>query len=236
MLRIAIVDDDMLLIAEMTWYLQQFYEDTLFEQDDFSDGAEFIKSLKNNDIYDIVFMDIEMPGIKGDEAVRELRKYDIDEKTFVVYVSSHTDNLSGLFSLHPFDFIVKPVSREGIFNTLRKITKARQDKSLTVTVLVNRKEIGINLNEILYVESRGHKLLIYIKGQLEPYSSYMKIEEFYSKVREKSADFIRTHASFVVNRCYVKRYFKDYVIVGEKEIPVSSKYKNRMLVDVVSGV
>jgi len=236
LLRIAIVDDDMCVLAELTKVLQLFYESNDYEQDDFCDGKEFIQGLRNGERYDIVFMDIEMPEINGDEAIRELRKYDIDEKTFVIYVSSHTDNLSGLFSLHPFDFIEKPIIQENILNILQKITKVRQNNRLTISVLVNRRVVKINITDIMYVQSEGHKLLIYIKNQPEPLISYIKMNEFYKKIREISIDFIRTHVSFVINRCYVNRYFRDYVIVNNTEIPVSSKYRNKMLVDIHNGV
>lgn len=236
MLHIAVVDDDMRVVADITNILQLFYKDIVYEQEDFSDGAEFVESLKDNKRYDIVFMDIEMPEINGDEAVRELRKSDADEKTFVVYVSSHTDNIVGLFSLHPFDFVEKPVNQSKVISILQKISKARQDKLSTITVLVNRREQKIVLSDIIYAESEGHRLLIYLKGQPEPLVSYTKMDEFYKLIRENSVDFIRTHTSFVVNRCYVNRYFRDHVLVGSHEIPVSSKYKNKMLVDINNGV
>lgn len=236
MLHIAVVDDDIRVIAEITALLQKYYKNTDYEQDDFNNGLEFIRSIKFRERYDIVFMDIEMKGANGEEAVRELRKEDVDEKTYVIYVSSHTDNLTGLFSLHPFDFIEKPFSEERFLGILQKISKSSQDKRLTISIVVNRKTIEICLADIKYVQSEGHKLIIYVKDQQEPLISYMKIETFFNSAREVSMDFIRTHASFVINRCYVKRYMKNNVVIDNIEIPVSSKYRNRMLMDIRNGV
>ena len=236
MFYIAVVDDDYRSTADITKVLEEFYKEDEYEQDDFKDGLEFVKSIEGQMRYDIVFMDIEMEGMNGDEAIHRLRAIDIDENTYVVFVSSHTDNLTGLFSLHPFDFITKPIDPGQVTAVLRKIRTSMMNERTKITVIENRKEVEVCLSDIKYIQSEAHKIRIFLRGATEPVICYMKLDDLQKKIQEQSSDFIRTHASFLVNRCYVSRYLKTEVLIGDIEIPISSKYRNEMMSIIHKGV
>ena len=60
----------------------------------------------------------------------------------------------------------------------------------------------------------------------------MKIEDIYTMLKEQSEDFFRPHTSFLVNRRYVTGYLKDYVLINDKEIPISRKFRDEMMINV----
>lgn len=236
MIHIAVVDDDYRVIADITRMLKAFYGEDRYEQDDFCDGYEFIQNIGKPIIYDIVFMDIEMKRMNGEDAIRKLRESDINENTYVVYISSHTDNLSSLFALHPFDFLVKPVSYDKLSEVLKKMSIAMVNKRASISVTVNRKEMDICLSEIRYIQSEAHKLKIFMRESGVVLYCYMKMDDIYKKIQEKSSDFVRIHASFIVNRCYVSRYQKASLLIGNTEIPISQKFRNEMMINIHRGV
>ena len=153
MMRIAVVDDDQSFISEISEMIRSFFSEKEYEQDDFNDGMEFVQSITSGSTYEIVFMDIEMSGMNGRDAVRALREYDVTENTYVIYVSSHTDNLCPLFSLHPFDFLVKPLEYNQVASVLRKICSELADRKKCISVVVNRREADLCLAEIMYIQS-----------------------------------------------------------------------------------
>lgn len=236
MIHIAVIDDDYRTIADITQALVNFYGKDEYDQDDFKDGLEFTRNLGSPVKYDIVFVDIEMEHMNGEETIRKLREIDINENIYVIYVSSHTDNLYNLFSLHPFDFIVKPIDYDRVAEVLRKISTSMMDRRAEITVIENRKEVRIRLSEIKYIQSEAHKIKIILNTSSEPISCYMKMDSLHKKIQEKSSDFIRVHASFIVNRCYVSRYLKNAVLIGNVEIPISNRYRNEMMSNIHKGV
>lgn len=162
MISIAVVDDDFANIAIITQAISNFFKEDEYEQDDFYDGIEFVEHIRQSAKYNIVFMDIEMKMMNGDEAVRILREVEDDENTYVIFMSSHTDNLTRLFALHPFDFIVKPSEYKTIMNILKKIKFSMKKSRTSISLTVNRKNVEIYLSEIKYIQSEAHKLNIHL--------------------------------------------------------------------------
>lgn len=232
MIRIAVVDDNYCFIAEITKMIKTYFSDIEYEQDDFTNGLEFVESLNNSLMYDIVFMDLEMDIMNGEVAIQKLREYDINEKTYVIFVSSHTDNLYSLFSLHPFDYLIKPLDYGKMSGVLNKIMNQILYERKYISLVVNRKEINICISEIMYIQSTAHKVkLVLCSSDAELYS-YTKIEDIYTMLKEQSEDFFRPHTSFLVNRRYVTGYLKDYVLINDKEIPISRKFRDEMMINV----
>ena len=179
MINIAVVDDDFENIAIITRVISYFFKKDEYEQDDFYDGVEFVEHIRQSARYNIVFMDIEMKMMNGDEAVRILREVEDEENTYVIFMSSHTDNLTRLFALHPFDFMVKPLESNTIMDILRKIKSFMKKSRTTISLTVNRKNVEIYLSEIKYIQSEAHKLNIYLCNTSEIVSCYMKMDELF---------------------------------------------------------
>lgn len=228
MISIAVVDDDFANIAIITQAISNFFKDDEYEQDDFYDGIEFVEHIRQSAKYNIVFMDIEMKMMNGDEAVRILREVEDDENTYVIFMSSHTDNLTRLFALHPFDFIVKPPECKTIMNILKKIKFFMKKSRTSISLTVNRKNVEIYLSEIKYIQSEAHKLNIHLCNTSEIISCYMKMDELFYMIQGKNYDFIRVHTSYIVNKQYITKYTKKSISIGEEEIPISNKYRSEI--------
>lgn len=227
MMSIAVVDDDDRVLARFTSILERYFGAENYVQQDFSNGQEFIDSLAGG-LPNIVFMDIEMKLMNGKDAVHKLREKDINESTFVIYVSSHTDQLVSFFSLHPFDFLVKPFSDEDVFAILRKISDRISKDNKTCTLMIDRKEVGIHVSDVIWVQSQGHRLEVKTCTGEKSYYCYGKLNDFYRSLEELSDDFIRIHTSYVVNRKYITKFTQSEVFVKEQAFPISTKYKMEM--------
>lgn len=226
-MRIAVVDDDYRVIAQVTNYLDKYFNDTSYTQDDYTDGIEFINSLSESK-YNIVFMDLEMEHINGTDAIKKLREIDENENTYVIFISSHDDNLIPLFSLHPFGFIQKPFSYDDIFQYLSRIVNHIQENNRLLPLTINRKNILLPVADILYVHSERHKLIIHLKDS-SIYETYEKLNSFEAKLTEISSDFLRIHTSFLVNKKYVTLYKRESLFIGTTELQISRKYLDQVI-------
>jgi len=137
--HILIIDDEAAIRASLGKILR--YEDHLV--DDAPDGQSGLIML-DKERYDLIFLDIKMPGIDGLETLTEIRKRKI--KTPVVIISGHGDVQTAVEAtkLGAFDFLEKPLDADRILVTLRNALtqgRLRRDKQQLQEKLKGRHEI-----------------------------------------------------------------------------------------------
>jgi hypothetical protein len=101
--------------------------------------------------------------------------------------------------------------------------QARIDRGY-FTVRSNRQSSRIKYDELLYLESLGD----YIEFHLENGSTLSSKEKISHMERELPDGFLRIHRSFIVNRSKISSFAMDHVMLGEKELPVSRSYKQKV--------
>lgn len=220
MLKIAICDDEDLIIKKMyeivTSYFHEKNEGILVKI--YHSGNEL---LSENLKFDIIFLDIEMPGLDGFETANILRKNDKNLK--IIYLTNFSYYHRMAFKVHAFDYLEKPVSKEKIEHVLDEVLEyLRIDNSSTELYLKLNGGAGkIKISDIYYLEYCARELKIVLKDTVCRSSAYT-LKEMYEKV--KSYDFEFSHKSFVVNLTHVK-YIKNSEIYMDNDliIPIAQK-------------
>ena len=110
-MKIAVCDDEKSMLEQMEENLKEF--ETLFQIDCYSSGEALLDS---GIYYDLIFLDIDMKGISGIDTARMLRKR--DKRVKIVYVTAYEDFRDYAFSVHAFGYLVKPVKRESVHETV----------------------------------------------------------------------------------------------------------------------
>jgi DNA-binding LytR/AlgR family response regulator len=93
------------------------------------------------------------------------------------------------------------------------------------TVRSNRQTSRIRYDELLYIES----LADYIQFHLENGTQVTSKEKISRMEKALPEDFIRIHRSFIVNRAKISKYTREFVLLGEKELPISRSYKQEVV-------
>lgn len=154
--------------------------------------------------YDIIFFDIYMEEIKGIDAAKKIRE--IDSDVIIAFTTSSIDYTLESYRLGALKYIEKPVNFRDVNETL-ELSYARRKASPKVSVSVKGKNQYISIDKILYIEQKGHNIIL---------NTFSK--RIYSDQRIKISDmenlfscppFFRCHHSFLVNLKYVKSLDKE---------------------------
>lgn len=187
-------------------------------------AAEVYKNLMIHKI-DLLFLDIEMPGVSGIDLVKGLG----EKKPLIIFVSSKKDYALEAFDLNVVDFITKPITPDRFF---KSITKAHEIYNLNNLFVGNThdeyvfiRDSGtirrIKMEDINYFEAQGDYVKIYLDEKSHAVHSSLKSIE--DKLPGKS--FVRVHRSFIVNIGKIDTVEGNTLILHKRFVPVSDAYK-----------
>lgn len=225
-MRIAVLDDTQEDADQIMEYLKRFEKEkkTLFQTKVFYSSFEFLEEYKGS--YDVIFLDIEMPGSNGLEVAREIR--DRDKTVGIIFITSLAQYAIEGYEVNAIDFMVKPV---GYYNFAAKLEKAlRFYKSRSEQdIIINSKGIirRVAMSEIFYIEkSRDHMIFHTPDGSFEERGSIKALKE---KLVE--LPFIECTSGCLVNLAYVKRVEKDIISLKNDTVLSLSRRLKRPFVE-----
>ncbi len=213
-MRIAVCDDDPILRRQAGEYIANYPGSLDIRLDEFSSGKQLLKKFKNTK-YDLIFLDIEMPGMDGMAVAKELRR--LDEKVFLVFLTSHQEMAVAGYEVAALRFLVKPINRKSIHDCIRLVQSKLKEQILLIHSK-EQEEILVPVASILFIEAQNQEVeIVTEQGKL---TERQKLN-FYETVL-KTAEFYRCHRSYLINLLQVKGLQKKTVIMkNQVSIPVS---------------
>lgn len=205
-MRIAIVDDEQSLLRLASHTINDYGKEKNIdiEVNEFLSGTDFLESFSAS-AYDVIFMDVYMPGMSGIDTVLNIRK--TDANVSVIFLTTSESHMKEALSCHAFDYLVKPATRKDFFKVLDECILMLGDKVLSNSKILDIKykgiDINIPVNQIISVSSNGHLVDIY--AQRDEYS----VKENFSTVAEKLSEcnnFILLNRGILVNMDYIDRF------------------------------
>ncbi|QBE99016.1 Transcriptional regulatory protein YpdB [Blautia producta] len=216
-MRIAVCDDDETAVSFLRELIESYPKQKL-SADGYSSGEDL---LRTRNIYDLIFLDIDMKGIDGIETARRIRIH--DRKVKIVYVTSYKEYAGKAFSVHAFGYLLKPVKQEKIWKQIEDALlwqeeEAPEVKQVEFTAVEGLVRLPVDM--IYYFEYQNRR--IYMKAKDTTYEMRGKISDIACRMEEYG--FSVPHKSFVVNLYHVKN-IKGYEILmmNGEWIPLSQK-------------
>lgn len=202
-MRIALCDDDTIFLdkfdALVRRYISVCFDDIKIAK--YTNGLKLLEHHKN-DPFDVIFLDIDMPGINGFEIAGELNR--IKKNCFFIFVTNHCELVYKCFDFQPFNFINKNDSDQ-LNKKLKKIVcqLSRSIKQQETLILEDRLlgRVAAALKDIVYVESCGH----FVRYHIDDRSAAFQVRANIGALEERyrSSDFIRIHRRFLVNMRHI---------------------------------
>lgn len=161
---------------------------------------------------DLIFMDIDLPGINGMEAAQILRGY--DEQTPLVFVTNLAQYAIKGYQVDALDFMVKPVAYDDFSLRMdRAMRMVRRTSKGTVAIPTPDGIRVVRLDDVLYVDIVKHDLHYHLAGEPNP----LRVRGTITKVAEELAekDFLKIAASCVINMAQVARIRATSVVMSD---------------------
>lgn len=219
-MKICICDDnaaDLRLIQELLEKLLK-KEELTYEIETFSDGNKLMKKILEPVEYDVVFLDIDMPGIDGITIARKL--HEINNVINIIFITNHAELVFEAIHYRPFRFIRKEKLHEELDEAVTAVVKKISQEMLICDFGVGKDKPRIKLADIMYIESKGH--YIHIHAGEDTYELRGKISEYEEKLGNYG--FIRIHLGFLVNVRFIHSITSKAVTLDNMEnLPISRK-------------
>lgn len=226
-MKIAIVDDSAEDRTVLIEYFKKYNErnNTECEIREFASADSFLAELENGSTkFDMVIMDIDMPGKSGIEAARITR--DQDERIVLMFVTNMPQYAMVGYEVEAVDYVLKPVTYE---NFELKMTKAlryiRRNRIMKITLHTAEGTEILAISDIYFVESVLHYLIFHSRR------GDFKIRCTMSQIESTLADyqFAKCNSGYLVNLSYVEAIKKDDVIVAGVPLKISRGKKHSFI-------
>ena len=213
-MRISVCDDEELFRIEFKNVLDKALVNVDYDIDTFSGGSSLYEAFLKSP-FDLVFLDIEMPGIDGITLAKRLRA--ISENVHIVFLTSHIEYALEGYEVNALRYLVKPVD----MNKLGEVLKYVQDKknnSRQIMIREDGEDIVIDISDIIYMESMDKNVRI-VTSKREYVTRY-NISDYEEEL--KNSGFLRIHRGYLISLSKVKKIVKnDVVMDGDISLPVS---------------
>lgn len=220
MKKIVIIDDEAAGRTLIKQYLTEY--PSLIVVGEANNGVDAIKII-NEFKPDVIFLDIQMPGLSGFEVLPHL-----DEIPQIIFSTAYDKYALQAFEVHAVDYLLKPYTRERFKHAVQRIRSDGQPNPVQplaeslmpnaatyperILVQIGQKLINIAVTDIVWIEADGdYARLITSNGK---YLSNYGISNLESKLNPNN--FIRVHRSSLINVAYIKevqKYVSSYDVI-----------------------
>jgi DNA-binding LytR/AlgR family response regulator len=227
MIRCIIVEDEVLAQQVIQNYLRRVPGFQLMAV--CKNSTEALEALKNFEI-DLVFLDIQLPGITGLNFLRSLPNPPLS-----ILTTAYAEYALESYEFSIIDYLLKPISFERFSKAISKVTNGRlytqftADKNLDpndhIFVKSGNKFFRVNLSEIIYIEAMKDYLKIHANDyKIVTLQTMGEMEKLLP-----SKQFLRVHKSFIVAAAHIKTVYGSTIETAKTTIPIGLNYKNNVM-------
>lgn len=193
-----------------------------------NNGFEVLDLLAKEDI-DLLFLDIQMPGLNGLELSKTLRK-----KNRVIFTTAFDKYALAGFKVEALDYLLKPFDYNEFLTAANRALEwfslQRSTKQQPVVnndyifVKADYKQIRIDFDDILYFEGLKDYVKIWLKSKPRPILTLMSLKTLEENL--PTDRFMRVHRSFIVSLNEIKSIERNSIMINNQCIVIADKYKD----------
>lgn len=222
-MRIALCDDDTTELEKIKKTVAEFIDENLDTEEitvnTFSSGDDVLRFISKFGGFDLLILDIVMPGMNGIELATEIRLK--NGKCKIIFLTSSPEYAVNSYKVNAFHYLIKPLTDIELKLLLKKVMEELvSEESDSIVVKEKGKLTRVQISKIKYLESIKHTIVIHLKGD-DKISSYGTMNEFYDALLVEKC-FIKCHKSFIMNMNYVQSITnKDFILIDKTLVPIS---------------
>ena len=211
-MRILLCDDDLMILEQLQRYIEVYFRSNHLKSPDVSLFTTGEALLSDEGAKDIVFLDIEMPGMNGIYVGKELKK--ANKNVIIFVITSYSEYLDDAMRFHVFRYLSKPLDRQRFFRNLKDALYYYNATTIKIPVETKRGIYMFSSSEIIAIEAANRKVIVHtIKGDHESIHN----TNYWLNCLPKNC-FFQTHRSFIVNFEHITDFDHDTVHLTNSDI------------------
>ena len=243
-LKAVLIDDEKSSLQSLTFEINAYCPDVevVATFKDPREGLAHIMALPP----DILFLDIEMPGMNGFDLLQEIKSIDFA----VIFVTAYDQFAIKAFEFHALDYLLKPVRKEKLIHAVQRVWDQQQTKldktglealiqNIQVQTRTGIEQIAlptadgfsmVHVNDIAYLKADSNYTWVFLSSQ-KKYLITKTLKDLEDMLR--FPQYFRAHKSFLVNLNHVDRYVRGqggYLVMHDTmQIPVARAQKTELM-------
>lgn len=218
--QVAICDDEKIFLENLEHRIgEQFHiSDTPCQIKTYTDGADLLSDYENY-LFDVIFLDFEMPGLDGISVAEKMRSS--NPFVSIIFITNRDDLVFQSLRYRPFRFIRKHYITDELPEAVKSIAQKLKSENQYFTVSFNNSTKQIRITDIIYIESYRHDIFLYCQDEKYRMKGNLgKLEKEF-----EIFGFIRVHSGFLVNYRYIFSIDKAKIMLLNKDMVPLSRYR-----------
>lgn len=219
MLRIAICDDDVRELSRISNIIKRYQDEkkVALKYEAFLSVIELLETMRRG-TYDILLLDILMPGVNGMQAAHEIREFDNEIK--IIFLTSSTEFAVESYAVDAHYYLIKPGTAEKLFPILDKLLHDALRAEDALHIKLASGIVRIPFNKLEFLEVIRKKLHFHLTGgSVKEISG--SLSDFETKLLCRE-EFVKVHRSYIVNMGYIQELgARELITYTKQSIPIS---------------
>lgn len=218
-MRIALCDDQIEYAETLLVKLKSFEAFSCAKLDLFSSGDQLLQSMEKGNIYDLFFLDIDMPGIDGLELGKRLNSY--CKKAIIIFVTNHEKYAIDAFDCDACGYLLKNCDEDRFSGTIEKAIRRYRVLNQNIFLDTETGTATIPVDSILHIEYSGRRCHYHTTSG--EYIIRRSLNSALSELQEFG--FIRIHQYRIVNLAKIRMIQKNSLVLVDNSIIELSRYR-----------
>ncbi len=199
-MRILICDDDDAIVTKLKKYVIEYFKHKKLKVPEISSYNNGEDLLNDSGEKNIIFLDVEMPGLNGIYIGRELKQH--DRNTIIFIVTSFAEYLDDAMRFHVFRYLSKPLDKQRLFQNMNDALQLYNSTNTKIPLETKDGVYTVSASDIIFIE--GRKRTIHVYTTHREYIVIPKMSHWIATL--DSPCFFQSHRSFIVNMQYVTNF------------------------------
>jgi len=227
-MKITILEDEKQVSDKIESFIRKYFDETKLGTPTvsvFNNGFDLLENYTNDT--DVLFMDIQLPGISGMDAAKEIKAK--DKNVIIVFITNLAQYAIKGYEVNAFDFILKPIDYDGFKMKLERIVTEYNHLNEGEYITIKNKEglIRIPMDSLLYLEVVSHNIVFHtnetqyeLRGALQDYVE--SLSDHY---------FVLCNKGYLVNLAHVRKVDKLFAVMSDGTQLLISKGKRKTFLE-----
>ncbi len=217
MIQIAICDDDEFILKEMINEIEKIMkkQKVAYQCDRYTESGKLLEQM-NEEKYNLLFLDIEMPNKDGFQVAQEIRRKFVD--TMIIFISNYESKVFESYEYEPLWFIRKSDLKEMLPKAIMKFMSKIAEEDIYYEFQAGANKKVVKVKDIIFMECNLHEITV--KAVSEDFNIYGSLKKL--EIEFTQFGFIRIHKNYLVNRRYIFSVdSKNVILTNKLSLPLS---------------